>query len=86
MKGEILIPDYIIQGKKHLDRQINKEKERPLKDRILIAITVIAGIGLWLSCKAIEFGDARAVLPEVVLIVCTAWIIVFIYAQERDRI
>lgn len=84
MKGEITIPDYIAKREKHQGR--SRQKERPMKDRILIAITVLAGIGLWLSCKAIEFGDARAILPEVVLIACTAWIIIFIYAQERDRI
>ena len=82
---DIIIPEYIAKGEKHISRLARREAGRQLKDRILIVVTVAAMIAIWLSCRAIEFGDARKLWPDITLMISTGWIVLFIYAQERPR-
>ena len=78
---EILLPEYIELREKHPQHNHG----RSLHDKVLIWITVAAVILLWISCRAIEFGDARDLWPDITLMLSTAWLTLFIYAQERGK-
>lgn len=73
---EILLPEYIEMRKKHR-RRLSKRK-----NRILYGITGAAGGGMWLACNAIA-NDCTDAWTNVVLLLASLWITVFIAANER---
>lgn len=73
---EILLPEYIEMGRKHR-RRLSKRK-----NRILYGITGAAGLGMWTACNAIA-NDCTAMWTNVVLLIASLWITLFIAANER---